>query len=505
PEECQGKNDFELWPHETARMIRAVDVEVLRENKPRQVIETVPVSSAATRDLLVIKFPFQNRKGEQFVGGTGIDITERQATIRELAASEARYRELFEHNPLPAWVCDRSTLAFLHVNEAAIKRYGWTREDFISGMTLHDVISADAHRSVLADPSALDSAHAKPGAWRHRTKDGLLLSVDVTSYELEYEHRPARLMIIRDLTERERTLEQLRVSEERWNLALRGAGDGLWDWDLTTDRVFRSPRWRAMLGYTAAEVGETREDFLRLLHPEDVEPTLRALEDHLSGRTPVFSAEYRLRHRDGTWRWIMDRGQAVWDERGRAIRMAGSHTDITDRKTAEHMLAFQARTDALTGICNRREFDRLLAHLTREAREKGRPLSVCVCDLDHFKRVNDRFGHATGDRVLVAFADILRRNLRRTDVLARLGGDEFVLGLPDTTAAESYVLVERMRQELLLMKFDSEPGATFEVSSCFGIAELREEHRDGRDLVNEADRLLYEAKSGGRNRTLAPA
>jgi diguanylate cyclase (GGDEF)-like protein/PAS domain S-box-containing protein len=483
-EDIYGKSDFDLWPRETAQRLRATDLALLAENKPRQLVETLPISVTESRDLLVVKFPFSNERGERFVGGTAIDITQRQATIRELEASESRYRELFEQNPLPAWVYDRSTLVFLTVNAAAVKHYGWTREDFLSGMTLRDV-------------------EDRAGGRHHITKHGLLLSVDVTSYELEYERRPACLMIIRDLTEQERTLEQLRISEERWQLALRGAGDALWDWDLVTGRIFRSPRWCSMMGYDESEIGETREDLIRLIHPDDLESTNSAVASHLAGRTPAFSCEFRLRHKDGTWRWIMDRGQAIWDERGWPVRMAGAHTDITERKAAEDLLALQARTDALTGVANRREFEKLSGELFRTAKESGEPLSVCICDLDHFKQVNDYYGHAAGDRVLIGFTAILKRSLRKADILGRIGGDEFVLALPGVTAKEACKTMERIREELRGSSFESADGVTFEVTSSFGVAELLPSHGSFGDTMEEADRFLYEAKGTGRDRTLA--
>jgi diguanylate cyclase (GGDEF)-like protein/PAS domain S-box-containing protein len=502
-EQVLGRTDQELWPVSTAMQLRATDEALLRENRARQVVEQVPVANSGSRDLLVVKFPFSSESGERFVGGTAIDITERESALRELAASETRYRELFEHNPLPAWVYDCETLAFLTVNEAAVDRYGWTREEFLSGMTLTDVISGDIIQLSEADAATIDRAHSEGGSWHHQTKQGLRLSVDVTSYELEYNKRHARLTIMRDLTEQERMLEQLRISEERWQLALRGAGDALWDWDLLTDRVYRSPRWCLMLGYKEGEIGDRREDFLALLHPEDVDSTLRAIETHLARTaSKAFLAEYRLRHKDGTWRWIMDRGQAVWDERGMPVRMAGSHTEITERKATESLLTLQARTDALTGVANRREFERLFAEHFEAARQHGKPLTVCICDLDHFKDVNDFYGHAVGDRVLTAFAGILRANLRPADFLARVGGDEFVISFPGATAMQATELVEKMRHQLRVTAFEA-PAGSFHVTSSFGIAQLHGPLRDSDELLAEADRLLYDAKGMGRDRMLA--
>ncbi|MES1258375.1 MAG: PAS domain S-box protein, partial [Acidobacteriota bacterium] len=122
PAEALGKDDFALWPERVARDLREVDIRMLQEDKALQVIERIPVARGDVRDFLVVKFPFANEKGKRFIGGMAIDVTEREVALRRLAESEARYRELFEQNPLPALVYDVDTLAFLAVNDAAVSR-----------------------------------------------------------------------------------------------------------------------------------------------------------------------------------------------------------------------------------------------------------------------------------------------------------------------------------------------------------------------------------------------
>jgi PAS domain S-box-containing protein len=236
----------------------------------------------------------------------------------------------------------------------------------------------------------------------------------------------------RNLTlQQEQTLAELQASEDRWQLALNGSGEGLWDWDLVSGSVFRSPCWKTMLGYAEHEIASSEEGWSRLVHPEDLERARDALAAHLNRQTPGFSCDYRLLAKDGSWRWVSDRGQAVWDEHEIPVRIAGSQTDITARKLEQETLSLEARTDVLTGLWNRREFDRLLVHHIRAAREFSRPFCLCAFDLDQFKCINDRFGHATGDLVLRRFGSLLREGLRRQDVSCRLGGDEFVVILPE--------------------------------------------------------------------------
>ena len=130
----------------------------------------------------------------------------------------------------------------------------------------------------------------------------------------------------------------LRDSEERWQLALRGTGDGIWDWNPNSNDMFFSSRWQEMLGYENGEIGDRFEAWVDRVHPEEREWVMAALRDHLAGQTPYYTVEHRMRCRDGSYKWILNRGQALWDDGGHATRMVGSITDISDRKRSEEAL-----------------------------------------------------------------------------------------------------------------------------------------------------------------------
>ena len=148
--------------------------------------------------------------------------------------------------------------------------------------------------------------------------------------------------ILHDITEMRRAAEALRLSETRWQFAVNGAGDGIWDWNVETGHVFYSRRWKAMLGYAEDEVGDQLSDWSSRVHPDDLPRCWDVVETHLTTNTPDFTLEHRMRAKDGSWRWILDRGKAI--ERapdGHPLRVIGTHTDITERRLAEDELHLQ--------------------------------------------------------------------------------------------------------------------------------------------------------------------
>ncbi|WP_052672555.1 EAL domain-containing protein [Aliterella atlantica] len=310
----------------------------------------------------------------------------------------------------------------------------------------------------------------------------------------------AKQNLEKEVTERLRVETALRESEQRYILAANGANDGLWDWDLKNNRLYFSPRWKSMLGYEQHEIGNSIQEWFNCIHPEDVEGFKSALSKHLQGLTTHFEFEYRIQHKCNSDRWMLSRGLAVQDENGNPYRIAGSQTDITERKLFENQLLHDAFHDSLTGLANRALFIDRLEHRIKLNQRQERLFAVLFLDLDRFKVVNDSLGHIYGDQLLIAFAQILSPCLRSIDTLARLGGDEFAILLEDLNTIGDAIEVANRIQAQLEPPFQLASECQIFTSVSIGIALAKKSDKSAENLLRDADTAMYKAKAQGKAR-----
>ena len=307
---------------------------------------------------------------------------------------------------------------------------------------------------------------------------------------------PVALARIRTHVSRKWAVEALRVSEERYALAVRGANDGLWDWNLVTNEVHWSPRWKAMLGYEESEIGATPEEWLARVHPDDLARVEQALAAHLERGSGHFESEHRIRHRNELYRWVLCRGAATRNTVGTATRMAGSLTDITDSKLA----------DAATGLPNRLLFfDVVERAIRRGERRPGYVFALLVLGLDRFNVVQESLGPLSADRLVMEVARRLQSILRSTDAvtrdepdftLARTGGDEFNVLLDDMTDARDAVRVAERLCGALAEPFEVGGSRVF-VTATTGIAVSTTGYDQAEAIFRDATLALNRARAGG--------
>jgi diguanylate cyclase (GGDEF)-like protein/PAS domain S-box-containing protein len=292
---------------------------------------------------------------------------------REGARDDAqKYRSLFEGNPHPMWVYDLETLAFLAVNDAAVRHYGFSHDEFLR----MKVLDLRPREALVPQPEAAGLARGNgKTVWHHRRKDGGLIDVEVVSQPVLFGGRRAAMVLAHDVTEQRRMQAALSDSEARLRLALRAAEQGLYDFDLVHNRVQTDPDYARVLGIDGGV--DTYEGWLQRIHQEDREGAAAAGRAYLSGESPEYRVEFRVRTADGGWRWVLSVGSIVdRDAEGKPLRMLGTHTDITQLKRAEQRARrlanfYSALSETNAAILRSGEHAGLFAEVCRIAVERG--------------------------------------------------------------------------------------------------------------------------------------
>ncbi|MGY1920392.1 sensor domain-containing diguanylate cyclase [Pseudomonas tolaasii] len=303
--------------------------------------------------------------------------------------------------------------------------------------------------------------------------------------------------------------------------------DGIWDWNANTGFVYRNPGWYEMLGYPRHSLDNNVHTWESVIHPEDYPHVMRVFDDYISQRAPHYRTEYRCRKEDGTYLWIEDRGYVIArNPDGSVARMVGAHRDIHLRKSSieqleqrnqslEALVAERTRElsrvnqqlqaqldenrslaerDPLTLVANRYHLEKVLLAECDRAERFRIPVALVAMDIDDFKPINDRHGHAVGDQTLISVVKRLEGCMRPGDLLARWGGDEFMVVLPDSSLDEAKTVAERIRQHLSQMPAVGD----FNVTLSLGVAQLRSGEPPAA-LMARADQALYRAKAAGKD------
>lgn len=303
--------------------------------------------------------------------------------------------------------------------------------------------------------------------------------------------------------------------------------DGIWDWDANSGYVYRNPGWYHMLGYAPHSHENSVLTWERLIHPDDFQRVMAHFDAYIHQRNERYLVEYRCLCADGSYLWVEDSGYVIArNPDGSVARMLGAHRNIDSGKrhlaqlerrnqSLECLVAERTRElswvneqlqrqldenrelaerDSLTRIANRYRLENVLKQECERAQRFRQPLSVIAMDMDDFKPINDRYGHAQGDAALVRVAEALRSRQRATDLLARWGGDEFVLVLPQTSLTEACGCADQLRQVVAQL----EPIGDCRLTLSYGVVQWREGD-DPHSLLARADQALYRAKGAGKN------
>jgi diguanylate cyclase (GGDEF)-like protein/PAS domain S-box-containing protein len=428
--------------------------------------------------------------------GTQIGLfMQRKEAERALRASEERYRDVFETSPLPMWIWDDETLAFVDVNRATVSHYGYSRDEFLA-MSLRDIWAPGEDKAY--DESVGRRARSQSLALqrRHRTRDGRIVDVEITARRFTLGGRQVWLSLINDITDRKRAEAALRQSEEQFKQLAHNIPQVFWITDIgQRETIYVSPAADTMVGRSLQEIYSSPRALIRSVHPEDRRGVYEARKSAASGG---YDQTYRVIRPDGTIRWVHDRAFPVSDEAGRTYRIAGIAEDVTDRKLAEERLLQLAHYDVLTSLPNRVLFYDRLRQVLAQAKRNQWIVSVLFVDLDRFKNINDTLGHAVGDQLLQQVSERLTHSVRSGDTVGRLGGDEFAIVLSNLSSAQDANLVAQK-----IMTSFAEPfklgGSEIYVTASIGVTLYPDDSTDQDTLIRNADSAMYRAKEVGRN------
>lgn len=312
------------------------------------------------------------------------------------------------------------------------------------------------------------------------------------------------LVVIRDITRIKNSEEEVKKERERLKNIIDGTNIGTWEWNVQTGEIIFNARWAEIIGYTLNELEPISiETCTKYFHPHDLAKSFEIMNKHFSGDLPSYEFEFRMKHKNGTWIWVLDRGKVLsWTADGKPLLMFGTHMDITERKTSEEKIIELSIRDPLTNIYNRRYiFDRL-NEIKAKFERQSEHFSIAIIDIDFFKNVNDTYGHLAGDFVLQEFTKIIGKNIRPFDLLGRYGGEEFIIIMINCTKVLACKKIDYLLKKIRKTKFLYNNQSINFTFSC-GISDSQDYDFSTMSLdklIDNADKRLYLAKAHGRNR-----
>jgi len=393
------------------------------------------------------------------------------------------------------------------MNPAAERFTGWTLAQ-ARGLAISDVFNIESALTGL--PAEIPVKRVlEEGTVLGLANHTVLVARDGTRRDVADSASPIRntqgaiegvVLVFQDVTEAYRMRRALADSEQHFRTLANHGQALIWTAGLDKKCDYFNAVWLDFTGRTLAQ--ELGDGWVEGVHPDDLERCFSTYVTAFDARES-FDMEYRLRHASGDYRWILDQGSPRFDSQGRFLGFIGHCLDLSQVKQAEAQVAHLAYHDALSGLPNRVLFQDRLTQAVAAARRSHRFGALMFVDLDHFKRLNDVYGHALGDAVLKEVASRLQFYLRAEDTVARLGGDEFVVLLPALAAeAEGAATLARAVADKIRLALEGPmllDGTTYHTAASIGVTLFPKDDESVDDLMREADIAMYRSKESGRN------
>lgn len=289
----------------------------------------------------------------------------------------------------------------------------------------------------------------------------------------------------------------LKDSEERYRLAVEGSNDALWDWDFINNKFFVSEKWKKHMGYgkdfdELSIIGK----WTSTIHPDDLNNAINCLIQYLKGQTSCFTCEYRAKFQNTSYKWISIRGKMLKDKKGSPIRMAGSMSDITDRKEYEEKIKYLAYYDRLTGLPN---IHFLKENIIDRINSGQNEMKFCLIslDIDNFRNINDTFGHTFGDEVLVKVSEKLKQLFSKEALVSKTGEDEFIIMKDNLIHHKEAIKIAKDILNFFETPVEIDKHEIY-ISMSIGIVMYPDNGTNAETLIRNVDSSMYMAKENGK-------
>ncbi|HPQ54742.1 MAG TPA: diguanylate cyclase, partial [Spirochaetota bacterium] len=415
-----------------------------------------------------------------------------------------KFTKLFNNNPALMAVSSLPDRTFIDVNTSFIEKLGYSYDEIIGKTSEElDLFIESGKLATLADElrktGRINDIELKVKCKNNDILEGLFSGEIIESQGKQY-----FLTVMVDITGQKYLQNRYENERTRLQSIIEGTRLGTWEWNIQTGETVFNERWAGIIGYTLDELQPVSiETWVEFTHPDDLKESNLLLERHFSGEIDYYDIECRMKHKNGQWVWVQDRGKVIkWDEKGAPLKMYGTHSDITEKKVLENKILELSIRDPLTNVYNRRYiFNRLDKDFAKFRRDAD-VFSISLIDIDHFKAINDTYGHQSGDYILIEFCRILSEHVREYDLLGRYGGEEFIIitygSDKKQTAEKIHGILEIVRTTVFRFN-DKDIQCTFS-GGVADVSELQDDNLSIENIISIADYRLYNAKAGGRNR-----
>ncbi|MEG2478367.1 GGDEF domain-containing protein [Gordonibacter sp.] len=424
----------------------------------------------------------------------------------ELSMRERQLANLTKNIPGGAHQCANDPdMTLLSMSDGFLSMFGYTKEEveeLFDGKFVNMVYPGDRADMLKSTYAQLEAGPNLELEYRVLCKNGQPIWVlDKGRLIDDGSGGQCFYCLLIDVTQRKQQEEELRLSLERHKIISDQATDIIFEWDIRKDTLKFSPNWKKRFDYEAISRGISGQIPLSSnIHPEDMPAFVKIMQDTAAG-IPYSETEFRIRSMTGRYYWCRIRATTQYDADGRPLKAVGVIVDIDEEKRQRQALIMKTQYDALTGIYNKATIDLLVERRMKSgsiAKDEDRGYhALLIIDVDHFKGVNDQYGHLCGDFVLSEVAAALKSSIRSSDLAGRVGGDEFLVYLPEVTDTQSVChTAERILGALGSIR--PEPEAP-PITCSIGIAVLPQARTCYQELYQAADNALYQRKDGGRN------